>query len=324
MLKVYVNDGTGPRPAELAEGAPAPAQAIWFDLLEPTPDEKALVQTATGLDIPTREEMQEIEASSRLYREANALFMTATILWKTDTEHPESAAVTFILTGDRLVTLRYADPRAFAAYAARLQRAGAGAGGTTVLAGLLEALIDRAADILERLGAEVDKISREVFENPGRRPTKARDFRNVLRRIGREGDLATKARESLLSIGRLLGFLSQAGDEDGLARDIGARVATMSRDVRSLTDHASFLSNKINFVLDATLGMINIEQNSIIKIFSVMAVVFLPPTLIASIYGMNFEWMPELGWPFGYPLALVVMILAAVLPYLYFKRKGWL
>jgi magnesium transporter len=242
---------------------------------------------------------------------------------KADTDAPQASAVSFILVGPRLITVRYAEPQPFALFSARCQRTPATyARGDAVLAGLLDALIDRIADVLEHIGLEVDGISHEVFEHtskPGRG-----DFQDILRRLGRRGDLISKVRESLVGVGRVLMFLTQAGMAQRIGKDLRDRLRTMSRDVRSLTDHASFLSSKINFLLDATLGMINIEQNAIIKIFSVVAVVFLPPTLIASIYGMNFHNLPELDWTFGYPLALLLMLASAITPYLYFKRRGWL
>jgi magnesium transporter len=269
--------------------------------------------------------MQEIEASSRLYEENGALYMTTTVVARADTEHPEAPAISFILAGDRLVTVRYAEPQSFALFAGRCQRSPGPFGrGDGVLAGLLDALIDRVADVLERIGLEVDGISHEVFEHPTT-PRKSGDFQRILRSLGRRGDLTSKVRESLVGIGRLVMFLGQAGTPNvKAAKDLRNRLRTMTRDVRSLTEHASFLSGKINFLLDATLGMINIEQNAIIKIFSVVAVVFLPPTLIASIYGMNFEFMPELHSVFGYPLALALMLVSAIAPLVYFKRRAWL
>ena len=196
--------------------------------------------------------------------------------------------------------------------------------GESVLVALLEAIVDRLADILERAGRDIDQISRAVFRHRADKPTRSHDFQEMLEAIGRKGDLTSNIRDSLVTLERLVGFLCQAMLPRKNGRDMRDRVKTLARDIRSLEDHASFLSQKITFLLDATLGMINIEQNAIIKIFSVAAVVFLPPTLVASIYGMNFEFMPELGWHLGYPLALVVMIGSAILPYLYFKRRGWL
>lgn len=302
-----------------------PADAVWIDMLHPTDEEEDLVERALAIDVPTHEEMQEIEISSRLYRQDGTLFMTATLLANADSDKPESGPVTFVLTADRLVTIRYLEPRPFQVFAQRVLRRGSGFdSAVTTLVGLLDAIVDRTADILEHVAADVDAISREIFEHSSARPTKTRDFQDVLRRIGRKGDLNSTARESLVSIGRLSTFLAQGLDGAKVSRDTKTRVETLGRDVHSLTDHASFLSNKVTFLLDATLGMINIEQNAIIKIFSVAAVVFLPPTLIASIYGMNFEAMPELEWLLGYPFALALMVASAILPYWYFKRRGWL
>jgi magnesium transporter len=326
MLNVFAADRRGclEKMAAAPDGS-LPAAAVWLDLVAPTPEEEHRVEALLGVGVPTREEMQEIEVSSRLYEENGALYMTATVVAKAETEHPEASAISFILAGDRLVTVRYAEPQSFPLFTARCQRSpGAYTRGDAVLAGLLDALIDRIADVLEHIGLEVDGISHQVFEHPAA-PRKGGDFQGILRSLGRRGDLTSKVRESLVGIGRLLMFFGEAGTPNGkTAKDLRNRVRTMSRDVRSLTEHASFLSGKINFLLDATLGMINIEQNAIIKIFSVVAVVFLPPTLIASIYGMNFDFMPELDWQLGYPLAIALMLGSALAPYLFFKRRGWL
>ncbi len=323
MLHLYYLEDGRLKNSDLTDGElQLPERTVWLDLLQPTGAEEEAIERALGVEVPSREEMKEIEASSRLYREDGALFMTATLVAKADTEAPESTAVTFILAGERLVTVRYADPlpfRTFVTYA--LRHPNACSDGDAVFTGLLEAIIDRTADILEGVGADLDRMSRDVFSRSGGETS--RDFQKLIARIGRAGDLATKARESLVSIGRLLAFAIQGSQARG-RKGSGSRLKTVGRDVASLSDHASFLNQKINFMLDATLGMINIEQNAIIKIFSVAAVVFLPPTLIASIYGMNFTDIPELGLPFGYPLALALMVVSAILPYWYFKRRGWL
>ena len=325
MIRSFVAAEKGLKEIDLQQGTGVPEGLAWVDLLGPTVAEEHLVATILGIDLPTHEEMQEIEVSSRLYQQEGKLFMTAWVLTRSETDNPQSTAVTFILADDHLVTVRYADPRSFAAFITRVGQAGAAVRhGETVLVGLLDAIVDRTADVLERTGAEVEAVSHTVFEHSDPRSTKSRDFQEVLRRIGRIGGLASKARESLVSIGRLTAFLSQSMDGSRSPKELRARLKTVSRDVHALTDHASFLNNKINFLLDATLGMINIEQNAIIKIFSVAAVVFLPPTLIASIYGMNFAHLPELEWLVGYPFSLLLMVASALLPYLYFKRRGWL
>jgi magnesium transporter len=193
-----------------------------------------------------------------------------------------------------------------------------------VLVGLLEAIIDREADRVERTQAEVDKLAQSIFGLKGGERTRARRFDASIRAIGREGELTSRSRESLLTLGRLLTYLGQVLSERGDDKTLRARVKTAQRDVQSLADHIGYLSTKITFLLDATLGMISNEQNGIIKIFSVLAVALMPPTLVGTIYGMNFQNMPELHWAFGYPMALVLMVVSAVIPWLYFKRKGWL
>jgi magnesium transporter len=269
--------------------------------------------------------MQEIEPSNRLYQEDGGLFMTMTVLVNADSPLPESAAITFVLVRQRLVTVRYEEPKPFRVFAAYVERHREFCvSGTALLIGLLEAVVDRTADILERIGVDIDALSRTIFASSVAGPAGVqRDFAEALTRMGRNHDLTAKARDSLVSLSRLLSFLTLPGDvrDDAALRE---HVGGLVRDVASLTDHATFISGNISFLLNATLGLVNVEQNAIIKIFSVAAVVFLPPTLVASIYGMNFKLIPELGWDFGYAWALALMVLSAVLPYLYFKRRGWL
>ena len=308
-------------------GDAVPADVVWIDMLEPTAEEKALVQRAVGIEMPTREEMREIEASSRVYEEGDGLFMTATLLIHADTPPPNTTEVTFIVVGDRLVTLRYADPQPFRSLRLRLERHGPSlTGGLAVYFWLMDAAIARLADILERQSLDVDTMSGRIF-NAARLPKgeERPDLLEAIEQVGRNGDTASKVRESLHTLQRVLFAISTTEHlPPTLKKDVRSKAKALVRDVQSLTDHAGFLSHKTNLLLDATLGMINIEQNNIIKIFSVVAVVFLPPTLIASIYGMNFQIMPELSWVVGYPFALVLMIVSAIMPYLYFKRRGWL
>jgi magnesium transporter len=275
--------------------------------------------------IPTREEMQEIEISSRLYIENGARYMTATLMSQSDTPSPTITPVSFILAGQRLVTVRYSEPRPFAMTRHKLARfCPANVSGQAVLMDLLDAVIDRNADILERIGAEVDQVSRRVFEQRRNRGGSSRIYQGILFTIGRKGDLCSKVRESLVSIGRLVLFLAHEDESTRWPKEMRAQLKTMQRDVQSLSDHTTFLTNSITFLLDAMLGLVSIEQNNIIKLFSVVAVVMMPPTLVASIYGMNFEFMPELKTVYGYPVALIMMVVSAILPYMYFKWKKWL
>jgi len=305
--------------------ATLPEGAVWVDLVNPSAAEDRAVERLAGIAVPTREDMQEIEISSRLYIENGARYMTATLMCHSDTDMPRTTAVTFILAGHRLVTVRYDLPKPFALVENKLGRAcSPGITGEMVLMELLDAVIDRCADILERAGAEVDQVSHDIFEPDSERHGHAKQYARILIAIGRKGDLTSKVRESLVSIGRIVTFLSAAIEGVKWTKDMREQLKTMQRDVASLTDHASYLSNKITFVLDAMLGVVNLEQNNIIKLFSVMAVVLMPPTLIASIYGMNFKVMPELEWVHGYPMALVMMLIAAIVPYYIFKLKKWL
>jgi magnesium transporter len=243
---------------------------------------------------------------------------------RSDTPVPKTTPVTFILAGHRLVTVRYDDPRPFVIVEHKLARlCPPHVSGESVLTDLLDAVIDRTADILERIAAEVDQISHAIFEPETEQSQPS--YTDILKTLGQKGDLTSKARESLVSVNRLLLFLANEAEGMRWAKDTRAQLKTMQRDVGSLSDHATYLGNKVTFLLDALLGIVSIKQNDIIKIFSIAAVVFMPPTLVASIYGMNFHVnMIELDWPLGYPFALLLMMIVAVGPLLFFKWKKWL
>jgi magnesium transporter len=325
MLTVYAFRGTCLVRRDDVPSTAQPAEAVWLDLMEPTPDEDRLVERLMGVSIPTRDEMQEIETSSRLYLEDGAAYMTATLLCQADSDRPRNTAVTFILAGKRLATVRYDAPRAFSMFETRALKPASGfADGSDVLLGPLDAIIDRLADILESVGAEVDRISTQVFNGVDGRSNREKDYGQIIRAIGRQGTTIGKIQESLVSIARLVGFLGQEMGPLGLPKIEKARLKSHGQDIRSLSDYAVTLDNKITFLLDATLGLVSLQQNTIVKIFSVLAVVFMPPTLIASIYGMNFQSMPELEWAIGYPMAIGLMFASAFGTYGVFKWRGWL
>jgi magnesium transporter len=292
-----------------------PPDAIWLDLVTPSRDEELALEKALGFDLPTREEMAEIEPSSRLYQRQGATFMTASLLARREDRRADSP-VTFVLANGRLITLRYDELRAFQLYGERAPAA-TPQSGVTVLFGLLDAVVERLADLLEHSAAEVEAVSEAIFRRP-----KGAEFEALLTDLARAQSLTSKARASLVSLARVFSFaaLAQEVIQD---RECAAHLRTLQRDGQSLTEAAGAQSGHIQFLLDAALGLINIEQNGIIKFFSVAAVVLMPPTLVASIYGMNFHHMPELEWPFGYPMALSLMFLSAALPFLWFKRRGW-
>jgi magnesium transporter len=328
MLYIYTCYNDKLAPAETLPPVQDGDSVIWFDLFNPTPQEDRLVEQRLGISIPTRDEMEEIELSSRLYHEDSAEFMTMTAVTNFDTDELVKTPITFILKGSSLVTVRYMEPKPFSTFIARAQRPKVVACATAeqIMVGLIESNIDWIADGLESVGNEADRHSREVFRNKAPNVTKkTRDLQSVMEQIGRKGDLLTMLRESLVSTARHVAYYNAVTARDRrTSKDTKQRSKLVQRDVAFLTDHATFLSNKITFLLDATLGLVNLEQSQIIKIFSIAAVAFLPPTLVASIYGMNFENMPELEWFLGYSWALGLMALSAVLPYLYFKKRGWL
>ncbi len=324
MLTVYAQGPQGLRQLDRSVGAPIEEEAIWLDLLEPRIEEERLVETRLGVEVPTREEMREIESSSRLYEDGGALYLTATVVTKLDSDLPENAQITFILKGSRLVTNRYADPLPFRRFVAFAERHPAACNSApAIFVGLLESIVNRIADVIERISSDIDQSSAEVFgtQRKGTK-AKARDFRKVLQRIGQGGELIAKARESLASLSRLLAFVEQSTDP--LPADVQVRLQTLSKDVVAMSDHAGFLGTNLNFILDATLGMINIDQNNILKIFSVATVFLLPPSVIAGIFGMNFAHMPGLQQPWGFGVAIAAMVVSAVGPYLWFRQRGWL
>jgi len=322
VLNAYALQNGGLSRVLLAADAAPPPEVLWVDLLEPTPDEERLIETALRIDVPTREEMREIEASNRLYEEDGGIYLTSTIVTRLDTDTPQNSQVTFILREGRLITNRYTDPlpfRRFTLYAEK--HAAACNSGPAILAGLIEAIVNRIADVIERVGSDLDGVSARVFAHARRRG--GRDFREVLETIGRSGELIAKARESLMSLGRVLAFVQQSTVVQ-LPQEVRTRLRTLSRDVIAMSDHASFLGNNVSFVLDATLGMISIDQNNILKIFSVVTVFLLPPSVIGAIYGMNFEHLPWAHESWGFLAALGLMLASALVPYLIFKRRGWL
>jgi magnesium transporter len=304
-----------------------PDSATWIDLEEPTREEEKLVERCLDVAIPTPEEMAEIEPSSRLYARNGALYLTISVLYGVEENSPASSPVGFVLTDERLVTVRYVMPKPIRVFAESVRRDPQIASDSiSALCSLLDAIVDRLADELEKVGAEIEKISSHIFSPTvdARRIPAAR-LTTLLTRIGKTQMLLAKIRETETSANRALAFLGGTPRlRSRKAADAREHVASLSADTQSLGDHSIFLANHLYFLLDAAVGLISIEQNAAMKLFSWAALIFLPPTLIGSIYGMNFRHMPELNWILGYPLALTLMVASAVLPLWYLKRRGWL
>lgn len=330
MIRIFTLEGDHLALQIIGDDAALPASAVWIDLIEPTKHDDARVEALTKVAIPTREDMKEIEESSRFYIENGAHYMTTPLLHSVDTDHPGMQPVTFILAGKRLITVRYCRPKSFLLFEKYATKPANGfitgnCEGFSIFLGILESVTDRAADILEGISARLEEESNGLFPAHGRsHPLSTPAFRKSMRHLGIEGSLLSKLLEALAGLSRMLVYVSVLNASEKSKAKSSARIKSIERDAKSLTDHVEFLQNKIAFLLNTIIGLVSVEQNAIIKIFSVAAVGFMPPTLVASIYGMNFKHMPELDWYIGYPLAVILMILSALLPLAFFRFKGWL
>jgi len=304
-----------------------PPSATWIDLEEPTRDEDKLVEQLLGMPVPTRDDLLEIEPSSRLYERNGALYMTLSTLRGVEEGQPTAEPIGFVLAGNRLVTIRYASPKSVRAFAAHVRQEPALVGDAlSALVGLVDSIIDRLADELEASGAEMENISGGIFaKDADERRIPAKQLTAMLTRIGRAQSLLARIRETTVSAVRFLSFLTGSSRlHQADCTGVRNHLASLQVDAGALLDHAGYLGDNMTFLLDAALGLISVEQNAAMKLFSWAALVFLPPTLIAGIFGMNFHHMPELDEPWGYPSALALMALSAIGPLWYLKRRGWI
>ncbi|HEY8924922.1 MAG TPA: CorA family divalent cation transporter [Polyangia bacterium] len=320
--------------AQIPDGDTAPADAVWIDLLDPTPAEKAAVEAAIGMTLPTRADIEEIESSSRVYLESGAFHLSTPILTGSDCVKDEPTNIGFILTPRQLVTQRFMPSRGFDALVQGYRRAPQPSAVDAFLR-VLEMIVDETADALEHASAELEAISHEAFESE--RPSRvrhrevSRKLRATLRKLGRMSDGISHLRDTLLGIGRIAAFVHENKASAGfgergapLPAEAPARLGAVRGDITSLNDYQAHLSSKVQFLLDATLGFISIQQNDIVKTLTVVSVVGVPPVLIAGIYGMNFRVMPELSWHLGYPFALALIGVSALVPFLWLKWRGWM
>ncbi|MDR7145429.1 magnesium transporter CorA family protein [Rhizobium sp. BE258] len=324
MLKIY-RDIDGAVRAGAADDS-LPGHVIWMDLLDPDEEEIAFVERRARVRVPTRDALSEIEVSSRLSKEGDRLYLSAPVVGHATTEHAELSPAGFIVGPDFLVTIRFDDLPAFDAVAERIKHDETLASGMGVFVALLEAIVDRGADVLEHLAAAVDQVSRTVFKGnlKGSASPRSANFtlRRALSKVGALGDRSSKARDVLLGIGRMASFTLDVCHEM-LSDEFRDQLHAVTKDVSSLSDYETHLSDKTQFLLDAVLGFITIEQNDIFKVLTIASVVGVPPTLLAGIWGMNFKFMPELGWEWGYPFAWTAIILSAIAPLVWFWRRGW-
>jgi magnesium transporter len=300
------------------------ADAQWIDLLNPTLGETERVARETGLNIPTEADINEIESSSRLATRDGVLYLSMTLVSRPESE-PRSVSVGFVLSPDRLITVRFAPSRLFDRFMA--QPDVSAHSGSHILVALLEAIVDRQADALEQVKGELETISHRIFcEDMASASGRKREdavLRTTLVTLGRVGDLVSHVRESQVSAGRIVPYVETAAGE-WLPKELKPRLRTLRRDIGSLNDFDTHLNDKLQFMLDATLGFINIAQNNVMKVLTVVSVAGVPPVLIAGVYGMNFKVMPELQWTWGYPYSLALIALTTLIPLAIFRWRGWL
>jgi len=324
---MYVNTGHSPRHPFQSHTEPLDSTPVWIDLFSPTDQERSDAERLTGLRVPAEADLAEIESSSRLSSEGNTLYLSTPMTYRAADGLSMVSPLGFVLSPEHLLTVRFADQPVFDQFAERFVGSTAQSCSVAAFLGLLEAIVDRLADVLEHVGADLDALSRRVFR-PERNgtPNAARTdllLRATLRAVGTAGERVSNIRDSLLGVNRIVLYANEAAAE-WIPANLRPRFKTLRQDVASLSDYDIQLTNKVQFLLDATLGFINIEQNNGIKILTVVSVVGVPPTLMASIYGMNFKNMPELGWHYGYAYGLAVIVLSGVLPFFWFKRRGWI
>ena len=319
MLTVV--DGRGAaHPLERVLGGPD----LWIDLLRASPDELATVERATGANLPSADDREAIEQSSRLFRDEDALYLTATVLAGLDRGEPRRTAIAFILHPHHLITVRDDEPAAIDHFRHRLAAKHRPLDAASLFVALVDALSDRLADELQLVAGDVQRVSDRLFRSAdAMTATDGKALQATVVTIGRLQDRLTKARESAAGLERLLSFF--AGFEH-LCADVALRdeAESVRADCHGLVEDAAYQAGTVQFLLDTTLGLIGVDQNNVMEVVSVVSVVFIPPTLFASIWGMNFARMPELAEPWGYPVGLAVIALSAVVPYLFFRWKRWL
>ncbi|MCJ2074531.1 magnesium transporter CorA family protein [Methylobacterium sp. E-016] len=332
MLSLHGPEGAL-APSDTRGRAAVPTQTVWIDLNDPTPEEARAVEEATGIRVPSRKALSEVESSSRLRRLKNGLSLSTPMVTFESTDSLLKP-LGFVLTPDHLVTVRFHELRAFTEVRKRIDEGEVAKTGIEVFLLLMEELVDSLADALEDMGAELDGLSTRIFDFDVRaRPSKSdekapprrRDLalKRILRGIARRGKVLGKIRASLLGLERIVPFVAGACEQVLAQEETDARFETIRRDIESLDEFETRLSENVQFLLDAALGLINIEQNNVFRVLTVVSVVGVPPTLIASMYGMNFKHMPELDWAYGYPYALSLILASAIIPIVVFRIKGW-
>ena len=307
--------------------AHAAHKVSWFDLLNPTPEERSVVERDCGLKLPSREELSEVETSSRISEEDGVLFLSMPLVSHVHAVEEAPSPIGFVLSKGVLVTVRYTQLRAFEMVAAKFSKNDTLRSSVEVFAALVDEMVDLSADLLEGIAADLDAVSRSIFVKTRTRQRHQTRSNTALHRtlmeVGNAGERLSRIRGNLLGLQRVVPFVSEP-ERDWIPNDARTRLRVAHVDLASLTDYETRLSEKVQFLLDAVLGFITTKQNDLFTVLTVVSVLGIPPTLVASIYGMNFKNMPELEWAWGYPYALALIVLSTILPFLWFKWRGWL
>ncbi len=321
MLIAYCPSTSGLQRRQIKAGEVLPMTAVWVDMLDPTHEEQLAVQRLMGAEIPTREEIASIETSARLYDEPGALVMTAVLPMAAKTPDPKLSSVTFVLSSKRLATVRYGNPQSIDICSRKVQSdASISQNGLGVFMALMEIIVDRAANVIEEISGQFDVIAQKVFEE-GISARSNETYLGAIKTQGRLGLQVAKMHDVCASFTRLLLYLHSHGRKVSLSEMDAGLLKAFEQDLHSIKEHGDALDGKLSFLQDATLGLVSLEQNQIAKTFSVLGLIFLPPTLIASIYGMNFANMPELNWKMGFLYSVGMMGVSVGLTFLFLRNR---
>jgi len=320
MLNAYHNDRAPGR----APAGHALSGKTWIDLIEPTDAERSAFEAAFGLRVPSNDALGEIEATSRLRVENGALYMTAPLIFAAGDEPWLPSPTGFVLSKQVLMTVRFAKSASFDAVAKdcgaqeKLEPAAA-------YVNLLEELVDHLADLLEAAGRDLDDASHIIFrqDNALKLSKETALLRQLMLRTGRTSERMARIHYTLVCLDRMAKFTVERA-RDWLPQDNAARLQAVSSDVASLVQFSEGLVNRVQLLQDAATGIINIDQNDVMKVLTIASVVGIPPVLVAGIYGMNFKYMPEYNWAWGYEYGLGLIVITALLPLLWFKWKDWI
>ena len=304
----------------------------WIDLQDPTPEEIAEVERACGLRVPSRGQLEEIEATSRIRSEGATLYMSAPLIARGDKGVMASAPTGFVLNADICLTVRFAQLAVFDVVKADLAAVGRAAP-ADIFARLLEAVVDRAADHLEVCADQLDKASHAIFrpDQPddlkgGKTHKLSRDtalLRRVMIQIGRASARMSKVRYTLVCVSRMAQFAVDRG-KDWIEEPVRERLGGVRADVTSLEQYEENLLSRVQLLQDAATAFISIEQNDVVKVLTIASVAGIPPVMVVGLYGMNFKFMPELAWRYGYPYAIALIVISTLIPLAWFKWKDWM